>query len=321
LVINLQQLRALVAVIDSGSFTKAAVELYLTQPAVSMQVQRLQSVLGATLLQRDGRKLVPTDAGLAVYRYAHEVLSASETLQRDIEALSIRGLHHITVGTGAAYSAYLLPSLLAAFQRSNPSVRVTLVDGSPTDLIEQVRRAQMDIAIIRTRRIEDDLDAYLLGTDDVILIQSARMPVWDGPTLTLEQVIGLPFVRRATGRDTAAASLDEAIVGAGLPPLNTVLTFGTWEGVKEAVRAGSGLAIALRAVVQRELQCGELREVAVQGYRSEQPVYLLQSPRRRSGPRLPEFERLLTMLINEFPLDRESRDSTHGVEEAWRAMP
>src|SRR5205823_6238362 len=136
---------------DNGSFTKAAAELYLTQPAVSMQVQRLQEFFVSALLTRDGRSLVPTDSGLAVYRYAHDVLAASESLRRDIEAMSMRGLHHIAVGTGAAYSAYLLPSLLAGFQRANPSVRLTLVDGTPTDLAEQVRRNQIDLAIIRTR--------------------------------------------------------------------------------------------------------------------------------------------------------------------------
>lgn len=304
---NLQQLRAFVVVVEKGSFTRAAKDLRLTQPAISMQVKRLQELANAPLLTKDGRALAPTDVGLTLYRYAKEVLTASDTVQRDIDAMVTKRLHHIAVGSLPGYAAYVLPHLLAQFHHTHPGVRLTLVEGLPTELLEQVRRNQVDVAILRVLQAPDDPAALLLGYDDTVVVQSARRRVSQADKLSLEEVAQAPFIRRTTS-DPSGASLDETLAAAGLA-FNVVITVSGWDGVKEAVRAGAGMAIALRGVVRSELESGEFLEVTVEGYQSVRPVYLLTSAFRRQSRQSPDFVELVATLRSDFPLMRRGTEN------------
>jgi DNA-binding transcriptional LysR family regulator len=300
--LNLHQLQVFVAVIEQRSFTAAAKQLHLTQPAVSMQVRGLQRLVTAPLLIREGRTLTPTEVGLTVYRHACEVLATSDALRRVLEDMATERVRHMSIGTTPAYGAQVVPRLLARFQRTHSTARVTLVQATGTELVERVRQNQVDAAIFRAQRPLGEAEATLLGMDQTLLFDSAQYPVAPSPVLTLEQLAKVPFIRRFTGRDLATVWLDNILAREGLSLANVVLTLSTWEGVKEAVREGAGLALALRAVVRQELESGEFRAVRIAEYRDVRPVYLITSMDRRRGPQSIEFQELIAALRDEFPV-------------------
>jgi DNA-binding transcriptional LysR family regulator len=299
--ISLQQLRVFVAVVECKSFTKAARELFLTQPAISMQIRRLQSLTDAPLFTREGRTLAPTEAGLTVYRSACDVLAASDTLSKDIAGLTAQHLGHVAIGTTPPYSAYVLPRLMAKFRREHPTVRLTLVQGRSADIFERLRLNQIDLAIVRWPQPLDDPYAVLLGTDETIFVESNYHPVCTAEEITLRELVQVPFIRRSVGEGSTGVLLTRLLTDAGLGPLNTVLTVTTWEGVKEAVQAGAGIALAMPAAVSSELDNEDFRRVHVTGFRDKRFVYLLTSAHRREGPQGPEFEQLASALRKEFP--------------------
>jgi LysR family transcriptional regulator, low CO2-responsive transcriptional regulator len=296
----MHQLQVFAAVVEHGSLTQAAEHLFLTQPAVSIQVRRLQEQVGAPILVRVGRRVVPTEAGLTLYRYACDMLASADALQRDIKAMSTGELDHLTVAANSAYSAYVLPEILARFQRTHPRMQLTLAQASTLEIVEQVRRGQIDIGIAHPLRERGKFDGIHLGSDELIIVESTADPISTDQTLTLDALSRTPFVRTPTGRNhLTTMRLDHLLLAAGHPPARLAMVMSSWEGVLEAVRRGVGLAIAWHAVVWRELEHGVLRQVNVEGYHDVHNVYLLGSPPRTQGRPTTAFQELESFLRSE----------------------
>lgn len=306
-VLNLHQLRVFAAVVEQQSVTRAAEQLHLTQPAVSGQIRSLRAYANAPLLVRDGRRVVPTEEGSALYQYARQVLGATESLQRDLAHIASGEVGRVVVAGNRAYGTYLLPRVLAGFQLAHPSVTVRLLDGPSPEVVEQVAHGEIDIAVVTTHGpIPAQLKVCHLGDDVLVPVESARHPVSEHGRLTLEQVSRAPFVRTGAGRDPVGGRLDHLLVAAGLGARQIMMESTTWEGTKEAVRAGVGMAIVFHAVVAGELASGEFRRVAIEGYIVEgneeiHPVDLICAPQRLRGRASPVFRELIDCLQAEIP--------------------
>jgi len=121
-----RQLAALVAVVDRASFSQAAEQLGVTQPAVSLAIRALEKRLGATLLDRSGRTVQPTEAGRAVYRHAQRILGAEDDLLRALDEGSSDVSGQLSLGVSSGPAERLLPALLGAFRERHPEVHVAL---------------------------------------------------------------------------------------------------------------------------------------------------------------------------------------------------
>lgn len=246
--------------------------------------------------------MVPTEAGMTVYRYAREVLAGTDALKRDIEVITTQQLNHVAIGTSSAYSTYVLPDLLAHFLRAHSGISFTLVEAPSTELIAQVRRGQLDLGIAVLRDPLDDADAHPLGLDELHLIESAALPLSEDQLMTLQELSRAPFIRAPLGPgQVVSANLDNILTAAGLGQANVVMAVAGWDAVKEAVRAGVGLAAVLPSVVRRELDSGEFRLVTVEGYRDVRHVYLLTSPHRQNERETALFQELVEWIRTEFP--------------------
>jgi DNA-binding transcriptional LysR family regulator len=251
----MHQLQVFVAVVEHGSLTQAAEHLYLTQPAASVQIRRLRDVVGAPILVREGRRYVPTEVGLTVHRYACEMLATADSLQRDVSAISSGGLDHFTVGATSSHGSFILPYLLARFHHSHPKLRITQIHASSPDLIEQVRRSEIDIGVIHPIQTRRNIEGVRLGVDQMVIVESNSRPLSSDQRLTLEEVSAIPFVHVQKARaEHSGTRLDHLLISRGLPPVREAMAFTSWEGVLEAVRAGVGLGIVYQSVMRGEIQ-------------------------------------------------------------------
>ena len=278
--LNHHQLEVFAAVVEYGTLTEAAARLYLTQPAVSVQLRRLQNVLGTPILRREGRRVVATEAGLIVYRYARELLAASDTLQREIDEMKSGEFNHLTIAAGPWYGAYVLPGLFAAFRRQYARVHLTQIGGSTPEIIERVRRNEIDIGIVHPVQARGELEGTYLGTDPLIIVESTERPFFGEPEISLAQVSTLPFVRlRSWPFSFRETRLEHVLSAAGLPPVREVATLSSCEGVLEMVRAGVAVAVVYRSSVQDEIARGSIRPLTIAGYSDVHNVYLIKAPR------------------------------------------
>jgi DNA-binding transcriptional LysR family regulator len=299
--ITLQQLRTFAAVAERGTMTQAAHVLHLSQPAVSAHITQLERLVGAPLFARQGRRTTLTSVGATLYRHAGNVLSATDTLLQHVERLRSGDVEHVTVGGNPTSCAYVLPDLLARYHRDHPNTRLTLVAAQSPELVEQVRRDAVDVAILSIEHVPDDFPSELLGIDHLVVAESAEHPISAGGSMTLAEVSRAPFVRPTIGSDRLTIGIDHVLAERGLEPRRFVMDLTTWDGVKEAVRMGVGLAVCPRGVVQRELQRGDLRAVAIPGFREVRSMYLVQSPRWQSQPAARDYADLLQRLRTEVP--------------------
>ncbi|MCA1699612.1 MAG: LysR family transcriptional regulator [Actinobacteria bacterium] len=145
---DLRQLRALQAVAESGSFSRAADMLNYTQPAVSKTIAALERDLGAVLVERECRPVRLTDAGMALARHADEVFARLSSARAEIDAITRLDGGNLCVGTfGSAASSFVVRSL-CEFRRLHPRVRIGLVDGQPEALVRQLRAGKLDLAAV-----------------------------------------------------------------------------------------------------------------------------------------------------------------------------
>ena len=324
--LNLYQMRILMAVVEQGSFARAARVLGLTQPAVSAQIRHLRVLAGAPVFMREGRGVALTEAGRALYRYGQEMLGAADALRRDLAEIASGERDRLLLGGSLAYATYVLPSLLGQFQLRHSNVQMSVIDGSSRDMVERVRTGTIDAAVVTSSRVPRQSSEQLIyaavGSDDVIVIEAESAPFSQKRSMRLADLGGVPFVR-AAGRRSLATALDPLLASAGLQPTQAVMELGTWEGIKDAVRGGLGVAVVFRSVAQRELSEGTLHAMDVEGFAQTRELSLICAPQRRNERMTAVFAELLEYLRSHIPSavnarGRESAATLFGQAAALR---
>lgn len=144
--LDLDQVRTFLAIVDTGSFTRAADEVFKTQSAVSMQMRKLEERLDTVLFERNGRSVKLTEDGDRLLGYARKLLSLSIETLTAFDEESIEG--HVRIGLPDDYAERLLPEIMARFSRSNPRVELQIACETTSSLIEHVERGHLDVALV-----------------------------------------------------------------------------------------------------------------------------------------------------------------------------
>lgn len=273
---NIAQLRAFVSVVDHGSFSAAAKELGISQPAVTMQLQALESDVGATLLDRRYRRIDITEAGRSLLPHARKVLEQVQQARDDITALSgtVSGRLHIAASTTPG--VYLVPLLLGAFKAAYPEVGVSVTVQDSAEVVESVEQghAQFGVsgAILKGSRASFEQ----IAGDELILIAHPKSPLVGRERVLMAQLAEERWIFREEGSGTR--QIAQVVVSEhGLDPeeIDIVVELGTGEAVVSAVEGGLGIAIVSRLVAAKALQVGSVAQIDTVGLPAERPFYVV----------------------------------------------
>ncbi len=248
--ITFRQLRVFGAVARHLSFTRAAEELHLTQPAVSMQVKQLEEVVGLPLFEQIGKKIYLTDAGREMARYGEAVialLDEAELVFEEMKGLR-RGRLHITVASTANYFA---PRLLAAFCRQHPEVRVSLDVTNREGLLRALAENSTDLVIMGQPPAELDVEAESFMDNPLVVIAAPDHPLAGRRKIPLEVLAGETFLVREKGSGTRSA-MERHFAEHGIS-LSTPMEMSTSEAIKQGVEAGLGLGLLSLHTLEMEL--------------------------------------------------------------------
>jgi DNA-binding transcriptional LysR family regulator len=183
-----RQLAAFVAVVERRSFSQAAERLGVTQPAVSLQVRALEKRLGTQLLDRSGRRVEPTEAGMRLYRGAQRLLSLEEQLLDEIAGEGEGELTgELRLGASTGPAAIVVPLLLCEFQRQHPPVRVALTVSDTQSIVDQVAARELELGIVGAARRQRAVRFEPFFQDEVILVCPPGHP-FAGRTVTLDEL-------------------------------------------------------------------------------------------------------------------------------------
>lgn len=262
--LNLHLLRIYVAVLEQGSFTKAAEILTMSQSAVSRAVQELERQLGTTLLERRARGVAPTMAGTILGEHARRIFT-NERLA--IEALNeLRGLQRgrLAIGASSTIGIYLLPPLLGNYHRRYPGIELFLDIGNTQQIIERLLSYQIDVAYVEGPvTANEDLQVVPWRSDEMVVIASPDHPLTRRVTLACSDLQDAPFIMREPGSGTRKV-MEQALAAHNVT-VRPVMELGSTEAVKQAVSAGLGLSMVSRFAIQSELIAGKLRVLNIPG--------------------------------------------------------
>ena len=306
-----RQLAAFCAVVERRSFSQAAEQLGVTQPAVSLQVRALEKRLGAQLLDRSGRRVEPTEAGARLYRGAQRLLALEQQVLDEVAAEGDGDLSGaLSMGASTGPAAVVVPRLLGEFQRAHPAVRVALEVHDTRMVVELVAERRLELGIVgaapRHRAVRFEPFAY----DEVVLVCPPRHR-FAGRTIDVHELASESLVVMQEGAGVRRIVEDELRrLGVRLRDLDPRLELGLQESVRSAVLAGYGVTFISRAAVESDLASGALAEARVEGMDGRREISLVRSAARvqtRVADAFVDFsrERLETLQLGLVPVSTE----------------
>jgi len=260
---TLQQLRLFEAVARHKSFTRAAEEIHLSQPAVSIQVKRLEENVGLTLFEHVGKRITMTEAGRELYSASKDVLGRLADLDIAIDSLSgeVAGTLRVTVVTSAKY---FLPHLLGAFIRRYPGVEPKLMVANRASLLERVADNIDDLYVMG--HVPEDLDVteYSFLENVISIVASPDHPLANKRKIPLKRINEERFLVRERGSGNRKV-VEEFFESRGLE-INPYMVLGSAEAIKQGVMAGLGISALSLHNLRLEIAAGQIGVLKVEGF-------------------------------------------------------
>jgi len=276
-----RQLAAFCAVVERKSFSQAAERLGVTQPAVSLQVRSLEKRLGRQLLDRSGRRVEPTEAGLALYRGAQRLLALEGQLLDELEAGGEGELGGaLEVGASTGPGSTVVPVLLCEFQRANPGVSISLSISDTQSVVDRVADRELELGVVGAARRHRGVVFEPFFRDEVVLATPPDHR-FAGRTVTLDELKQEPLIVMQEGAGVRQVIEDELRrAGTRLRDLEPRLELGLQESARSAVAAGYGVTFISRAAVEADLAAGTLAVARVKGLDPARQISLVRSTGR-----------------------------------------
>jgi len=277
---TLKQLRALAAIIDTGTVTAAAKRLNVTPPAVTMQVQLLEEHLGLPLLDRAGDHFQPSAAGREVLAAVARVERALADCGAALDAM--KGLKAGLVSVGLVSTAkYFVPNALGAFARTHPGIDIALVVGNREEIIAALMSDTIDLAIMGRPPLDMEVDKNPIGPHPHLMIAPVDHPLL-GRRLKPEALAGSTFLSREPGSGTRNL-MERFFRENGVDP-RIGMEIGSNETIKQAVMAGLGLAFISAHTVAAEIADGRLAVLDVEGLPVIREWFVVKRSAKRLTP-------------------------------------
>jgi DNA-binding transcriptional LysR family regulator len=293
------QLRTFLTVARRLSFTRAAEELHLTQPAVSAHIRKLERALGGALFEQIGRRVGLTETGQIVYRYAERMLALEEELRAEIADVQEVCQGSLAIGTSTTIGISALPDLLRQYRQAHPLVRLQVRIGNYPEVVHWLLDGHLDVGLMSNYAPDQRLDDRLIGTpvldDHLVLVVDPGHRWANRPSVGPEDLAGEPFVLPGAG-----SQLRQRVVDL-LDPFGVILDVvaesNSLIAIARLVETGIGVSLISRLAVADELAHGRLCEVPLRDVDAPRPVFLLIHRDKHRTPAIRAFQALLPPLL------------------------
>jgi DNA-binding transcriptional LysR family regulator len=284
---NLNHLAIFHAVAQTGSMTVGAERLDISQPAVSKQVQELESALGVHLFDRIGRRVRLSQPGEILADYARRLFALAQEAEAAMADVRTVGRGRLVVGASQTIGTYLLPGVVAAFWRRHPRVELLVEIENTEQVHRRLLGLELDVGLTEGFVEEGELAAEVFHRDELVVIAAPGHRLAGNSRVPVSALQAEPFILREPGSGTRA--VEERALARLKLPVRTAMVLGSTEAIKRVVIEGVGLAIVSRLAVHAECAAGTLVVLPVAGLPIERPLHLVRRKGRRDGPALQAF--------------------------------
>ncbi len=259
-----QYLQVFVKVVEKGNFSKAAVELHMTQPAVSQYIKVLEESVGARLLERSNKYVRLNKAGEIVYHHAKEIIALYSKMQYLVDDLTNNACGPIAIGASYTFGEYILPHIIARLQVHYPLISPSIQIHNTKEIIDLVQTHQLDIGIVEGHIPEKVPNVEIVSEDRMVIVTSPHHPLLRvNNERILEELEQETWILREKGSGTREAA-DHLFQQFNFTP-QKIMEFGSTQVIKESVEAGLGISLLSQWAIKKELMYGVLGIVAVKG--------------------------------------------------------
>jgi len=241
------------------SFSKAAEQLFISQPAVSKHIKGLEGTAGMGLIQRKKGGFALTEAGKILFKYTHKISSPLMEVENLLENLKKEYQGTLNIGTTESYSKGLMPKLLSGFQTSFPFMKIALDAGSSEEIEKSLRDYKNDLGLIGVVKASSKFECVPFLKEELVLIVSPDHPLSKKDAVSLKEVGRYPLILRAKGSTTRRVIL-QAFKEAGIHP-SLLIEAGSSEFIKQWVSEGKGVSIIVKRIVEDEEKRGIMKTI------------------------------------------------------------
>ena len=288
--LNLSEMEVFTVAAETKSFSEAARQLHLSQPAVSQQIRSLEQCLGVQLFHRSVQGVKMTDAGQVLLPKARELLNLSWQIEEQMHSLDDEVAGHLVIGCTTTAGKYVLPFVAAAFIKHYPHVQVTIEMCNYNSVFDPLLSRDVPLGISSTRIVHRDMECQPFFTDRVVLIVPDEHPFASRSSVRPTDLLDHPFILREEGSSTrqlVEEGLSEHNIS--LDQLQLVMVVGNAEAIEVAVEHGLGIAFISSLVARHGLEMGKLVKVPVEGVQLDRPLYVVRDSRCAKTPAQDRF--------------------------------
>lgn len=258
--------RVFISVAEKLSFSKAANELNITQPAVTRHVRELEERYKVSLFERKGNKIYLTKAGERVYNSYKEIAQLYRALEFEISQMQNSVSGEFRIGASSTISQYVIPKIIASFHKRYPKISIYLINGNSFEMERQLEENIIDIALVENITSQPGINYRDFLEDELIVVAGKDSVYAKQSTISKDDLIKIPIVLREQGSGTLDVIRNSlAQQNINIENLNTLIHLGSTESIKNFLQEFNGLAIVSEKAVINELYLKTLVKIRVSG--------------------------------------------------------
>ncbi len=270
------KLKVFCAVAETRSFSKASKAMYLTQPAVSLQIRSLEEQLGTKLFTRSNKAVSLTETGEILYKHAKKILSVYTAIEKEINEATGLVKGKLFIGASTTLATYYLPNIIVDYKKRYPDILIDFARGNTQNIIDSLLKTKIDMGLVEGEINDQRLKVEKMDSDELLLIVNSKHPWAERSDISIREIIDQPFIMREEGsgtRQVIESALEKAEISS--EELDIVMFLGSTEAIKTAVENGLGISIISGWAVQKEVRFGVLKALSFKDIRFKRDFSLV----------------------------------------------
>ena len=276
---NLKQLEAFVQVAEGGSFSKAAKDLFLTQPTVSAHISSLEKELNVRLFIRNTKEVNLSDDGKELYKYAKQMIELQKKIEERFSAKKEAGKHCISIAASTIPAQYLLPKVLLRFNEKFPDEQLKIMETDSSQVVTQVVDHMVDIGFTGTVLEKKHCKYLPFYKDELVVVTPVTekyLKIQDADNDDISWLVKEPVIMREEGSGTRKEA-EKQLLNAGIQPenLNVIASIANQETIKKSVAQGMGVSVISRLAAKDEVESGKILAFPIPGANEGRDINLV----------------------------------------------
>lgn len=276
---DIHHLKIFLSVYRNRSFSKASEQVSLSQPTISEHIKKLEEELNCRLFDRMGRTIIPTKEADMLYNFASEIVERAGNFKDALKNYKGKIAGELIVGASSIPGTYIMPQVIGSFRKKYPSATFQVFISDTKDVVTKIIKHELLFGVVGSKLINKEINYVPFMNDELIIIASPSFDI--KKNISLGELIKFPLIMREEGSGTRR-ELEQFLNNKGInfDRLNIAGFFSSTDAVKQAVKAGLGIAVISRIAVADELKTRLLKEVKLDDFRIKRNFYLLTHKKR-----------------------------------------